>query len=245
MPKVLSDTFDYNGIKIPLEVYAERRRSTHVSMGADAILVRLPSSLSDNRIRAEILKAIEWSKKHFSKKPSLVTKYELVEYPEHFTLDVIGGRIDVHLMATNNKASSGRMVDGNMRLYISQSLVGRDRNRTIQTLISRVLARDKMSLFSSRVDAINDKYFNERIGKVRLKNNRSNWGSCSSKRNLNFSTRILLAPVDVIDYVIIHELSHLIEMNHSHRFWKIVATADPTYKKKEKWLKKHGHLCDF
>jgi len=69
--------------------------------------------------------------------------------------------------------------------------------------------------------------------------------SCSSKSNINLSTRLLFAPSDVIDYVIVHELTHLIEMNHSQKFWNLVKSVMPNYKQKEKWLKEYGKLCDF
>jgi predicted metal-dependent hydrolase len=65
-------------------------------------------------------------------------------------------------------------------------------------------------------------YFQKPIKSVNLKYNLSNWGSCSTKGNINLSTRLLFAPDDVIDYVIIHELAHLLEMNHSPHFWAIV-----------------------
>jgi predicted metal-dependent hydrolase len=80
---------------------------------------------------------------------------------------------------------------------------------------------------------------------VRLKYLHSRWGSCSSSSNINLSTRLLFAPEGVIDYVIIHELAHLQELNHSPRFWRLVAEAMPDYQLKEKWLKDNGHLCDF
>ena len=57
--------------------------------------------------------------------------------------------------------------------------------------------------------------------------------------------RLLFAPPEVVDYVIIHELAHLIELNHSHRFWAEVARAMPNYEEQEAWLKKYGAACDF
>jgi len=85
----------------------------------------------------------------------------------------------------------------------------------------------------------------EEINKISIKYNHSNWGSCSSKRNLNFSSKLLFAPDDVIDYVIIHELAHLKEANHSPKFWAIVAKAMPSYKEKKKWLSVNGKNLDF
>lgn len=73
-----------------------------------------------------------------------------------------------------------------------------------------------------------------------IKDQKTRWGSCSSKGNLNFSWRLILAPKDVLDYVVIHELAHLKEMNHSKRFWMIVERFCPWYKRAEKWLKENG-----
>lgn len=62
--------------------------------------------------------------------------------------------------------------------------------------------------------------------KVSIKKQRSRWASCSKKRNLNFNLLLAAAPVEVIDYVIVHELAHTVELNHSKRFWKVVQDAD-------------------
>ena len=63
--------------------------------------------------------------------------------------------------------------------------------------------------------------------------------------NINISTRLLFAPDDVLEYVCIHELAHLIEHNHSQRFWMLVAQAMPDYTAKETWLKEKGDACRF
>jgi len=97
----------------------------------------------------------------------------------------------------------------------------------------------------SRIHAINKRFFNVRINSVRMKYNKTNWGSRSARNNINISTRLLFAPKDVQDYVFVHELAHFIEMNHSSRFWDIVRKIVPDYKEKEKWLKMHGSSCDF
>jgi predicted metal-dependent hydrolase len=75
---------------------------------------------------------------------------------------------------------------------------------------------------------------------IRITSARTRWGSCSSKKNLSFSYRLMQVPHDVIDYVIIHELAHLKHMNHSTQFWNHVEGMMTDYKEKEKWLKKHG-----
>ena len=78
-------------------------------------------------------------------------------------------------------------------------------------------------------------------GRITIRNQRTRWGSCSSKGNLNFNCLLMLTPLEVIDYVVVHELCHRKEMNHSQRFWNEVARVLPGYAEQEKWLKNHGN----
>ncbi len=79
----------------------------------------------------------------------------------------------------------------------------------------------------------------EPFGTVRIKEQKSCYGSCSSKRNLNFNWKCVLAPLEVLDYIVIHELCHLKELNHSRRFWSEVEKIMPDYKLHKQWLKEH------
>ena len=77
-------------------------------------------------------------------------------------------------------------------------------------------------------------------GRVTIRNQKTRWGSCSSKGNLNFNCLLMLTPRDVQDYVIVHELSHRKEMNHSPKFWAVVEEVLPDYKKRRNWLRENG-----
>lgn len=79
------------------------------------------------------------------------------------------------------------------------------------------------------------------IAHVGIRTQRTRWGSCSAKGNLSLNALLMLAPESVRDYVVVHELCHLREMNHSPRFWALVAKVLPNYKSAEAWLKKNGH----
>ena len=87
-------------------------------------------------------------------------------------------------------------------------------------------------------------YFAKQIGvtygKITIRNQKTRWGSCSSKGNLNFNCLLMLTPPEVIDYVVVHELCHRKEMNHSGAFWAEVEKVLPDYKEQVKWLKENG-----
>ena len=76
-------------------------------------------------------------------------------------------------------------------------------------------------------------------GRLTIRGAKTRWGSCSRKSNLNFNWKLMMAPEPVIDYVIIHELAHLKEMNHSKKFWELVAEHCPQWRKHKRWLKEH------
>ncbi len=77
-------------------------------------------------------------------------------------------------------------------------------------------------------------------GRITIRNQKSRWGSCSAKGNLNFNCLLVKVPEDVRDYVIVHELCHRIEMNHSKKYWKLVESVLPDYRERRKWLKEKG-----
>ena len=87
-------------------------------------------------------------------------------------------------------------------------------------------------------------YFAPLVGvsysKITIRKQRSRWGSCSGKGNLNFNCLLMLTPPEVVDYVVVHELCHRKEMNHSAAFWKEVERVLPNYRERKVWLRKNG-----
>ncbi|HVN67745.1 MAG TPA: M48 family metallopeptidase [Candidatus Sulfotelmatobacter sp.] len=79
---------------------------------------------------------------------------------------------------------------------------------------------------------------------IRISNARRRWGSCGINGTLHFSWRLARAPLPVIDYVVVHELAHLAERNHSRRFWAKVAAVLPDFRRQRRWLRKNGHLLN-
>lgn len=77
-------------------------------------------------------------------------------------------------------------------------------------------------------------------GRITIRTQKTRWGSCTSEGNLNFNCLLMMAPPEVLDYIVVHELSHRVEMNHSAKFWAQVEKVLPEYREAQKWLKENG-----
>ena len=109
-------------------------------------------------------------------------------------------------------------------------LSAKDRSRYIE------IARDiftRKTEYYARIMGIS-------YGRISIREQKTRWGSCSSKGNLNFNWRLILAPEEVLDYVVVHELAHRREMNHSKAFYAIVESVLPDYRAARKWLRDKG-----
>ena len=234
-----------NGVKYPLDIWVERRRDIRFSIARKSINLRVPYSISQKELNEQINNTIKWVSKIFEEKPELKDRFSIKAFNNGDIIHVGKRTYTLHIDHIDKLNHSAKINGSDIYIKLSENTTSENHHKAAKKLISRLVAYDFLPEIAKRVDFFNDQYFQEEINKISIKYNHSNWGSCSSKRNLNFSSRLLFAPDDVIDYVIIHELSHLKEANHSSKFWAIVAKVMPSYKEKEAWLKKFGKGLDF
>ena len=127
-----------------------------------------------------------------------------------------------------------RGIDANNRTAASEPVNDQYTSEEIASIL--INAKEKLPRLVSRYA----KEMGVSYEKVFVKAQKTRWGSCSSKGNINLNCLLMNAPAYVRKYVIVHELAHRKEMNHSERFWKVVADEIPEYQKAVKWLKKNG-----
>jgi len=238
-------TLELDDLLIPLKIIKERRGNVRVSIGKNHVILRMPNYYFGDQIRVQIEWAKNWLRKQIHSDETLRTKFLGKDFltGDHYRIN--GKNYYLKISSGKRKTNSGKLSNGLVDIKLNEELNSYQRADVIQKLMSRIVGQDNLRYVRDRIHELNDQYFQQDIKSVRLKNNSSNWGSCSSSGNLNISTRTLFAPTEVQDYVFVHELAHLIELNHSDRYWKIVKNVMPDYKQKEKWLKENHHLCDF
>jgi len=245
MAKHLDTTIKIEDHPFPLRVHVERRANVRIAIGKKHINLRLPTGLSAKQIDGYMDWAEEWIEKQYYADDTLKSRFIPKSYTSGDTLELLGREYTIYIQYEDRKSHGGKIEGTDIFLKLSRLDKDINRQRAIKQLLSRLVSHSFLPFIKKRVFELNDRYFQKPITDVKMKYNSSNWGSCSSKGNVNLSSRLLFAPLDVIDYVIVHELAHLIEMNHSNRFWSIVANIMPNYKEKEKWLKVNSSKCDF
>jgi len=246
MAKAQLAIFEFDGYRIPVKVYKEWRGSVRYSLAKKNAILRVPKMMLAPTVKVELAKLEDWIKKHIAKDPTVAQRFKSKSYNTGDTLIVKDRIFSINIFEEARKTNTARIKRGDIiDVRLSDNLDQYQKSEATQKLLISVLGKFYKPYVVSRVKYYNDHFFHERIESVKLKNNQSNWGSCSSKKNINLSSRLILAPEDILDYVIVHELSHLKEMNHSPKFWKIVKNVMPDYEEKELWLKKHGHSLIF
>lgn len=205
----------------------------------------MPLGANGEEIQEQLAELQKELQKQFLKKPDWRESFVHKTYQTGDVLEVGKRRYVLDLSIEERGSHTGKLIGDTIHLQLSNKSAPAHQTRAIKTLLSRVVAGDFYPEIRRRVLDMNDRTFRQHIKSINLKYNHSNWGSCSARNNVNLSTRLLFAPEDVQDYVMLHELAHLVELNHSDRFWSLVERYMPDYEEKERWLKVNRAKCDF
>ena len=237
---------EVGGKRIPLKIIYERRPNIRAAIGKKEVILRIPSNPFANiSVPQEIAKVKTWLLEVDQRKDGALDRLAVKAYVDGQNLKVGDRYYQLSIELEDRQTHAARLRGERIELKIARQDQGLNLQQNIKTLLSRVIANEQLPIITRRVFEINDRYFQKPIKSVKLRYNHSRWGSCSTSGNINLSTRLLFAPQVVIDYVIVHELAHLVEMNHSPKFWNVVAKVMPDYKQMEHWLRENSYLCDF
>lgn len=222
-----------------IEVIRSKRKTCEIKINTDgSVTIKAPNRYSNENIQTILDQKRQW----ILKKIELMKKNALVQPPLCFEL---GGHIPIwnemyEIRLTERGPSS---VDHFQKLL----LIRASKCSSSESIKSEVikLTRPLLSIYlEARIDMF-AKEMQVHPNQVKVKLMKSRWGSCSSKGNLNFSLNLIFMPKVIVDSVIIHELAHLRELNHSSRFWHIVEHFNPQYEDHKKWLKTNAINLNF
>jgi predicted metal-dependent hydrolase len=215
---------------------SSKRRKLSISVERDRkVVVHAPQDLSDEKIREVVESRRQW----IYEKIGHPQKYRDLPHPPG--KELVSGESALYLgrqyrIEVVEKGLPG--VHFAQRLLISVTPMQKKEGVLREWYISK--AKEKI------IPQV--KHYARQLGVninvIRIVDNRFRWGSCTINDNINFNWRLIKAPMFVIDYVIVHELAHLMESNHTPAFWDIVRAQAPTMDKAKAWLKEHGQLLE-
>lgn len=218
-------------------VVSKRRKNVGIKVASEKeIVIYSPYKISNKQAEAIISSNIRQIEKLIAKLlerkgPSIL---------ERGWLYILGEKVPITIIEKKEEGISLKY-DGK-KVYLSMNpKYNQDAVRELIKKWYKKIAKEYLTKLTIEMG----KKYNFNINSIRIKDVKTRWGSCSSKRNINLSYKLIMTPKEVIEYVIVHELCHLKEMNHSDRFWREVSNIIPNYKVQLEHLKKFGHNYDI
>ncbi|HHX18710.1 MAG TPA: M48 family metallopeptidase [Clostridium sp.] len=229
--------------KIEYKLVRSNRKTVSIQLLEDGdVKVSAPFSVTKTQIDEIIKGKLSWilkkqeELKRIYKEKNVDRKFEDGE-----KICYLGEEYSLKIIKTKEVSQSKVVIDNdNMVIYINEKFIDKDDKENIRNIIKKWLVERFRDVAADRI-----KKYSFLIGvnptKITIREQKTRWGSCSSKGSINLNWKLVMAPMKVVEYVIVHELCHMIEMNHSKDYWNIVSSIMPHYKNHRKWLKENGH----
>lgn len=232
---------NYNSTTIEYDIIRSNRKTISISiLPAKKVIVRAPSGLSDNIIGYMVEKKADWIYKKIAYMPDYKTDKSQKNCENGDKLFYRGIKYQLHIVKDNRIKDYKIELDNNkLTIFINSNI-----QKSIPQILVSWYKQKAKELVNERITYYKH-FFNKKINKITIKNQKRRWGSCSSLGNLNFNFRIAMLPDTMLDYIIVHEMCHLIYLNHSKDFWRSVEAILPDYKAREQWIKLNTAMYDF
>jgi predicted metal-dependent hydrolase len=227
--QALHESLKHEGQSIAYTIKpSARARRARVVVSANGVELIVPARADLAAARAFLRSQADWVLQHIAKRDAIATKQ--TPLPVNTVL-WRGVAVQVRLTLADRTAVIRQVGDA---LLID----ARDATAA-QHALTRWLQRQSSAAITEAVNASAAR-MGVRPERITLRDQQSRWGSCSARKTVSFNWRLIHAPAGVLDYVVVHELAHLVEFNHSKRFWALVETHCPDYRTHAAWLKRDG-----
>lgn len=211
------------------QIIRSKRRTLAIQITNDgSVVVRAPNRTTNTAIREFVEKHEAWIERKQAEARSLISALPTQFLPGE-TFLFLGKSYLLEIVKGQKQAL---ILDGTFKM--SESVSGRS-----ELVFERWYREQARKILQERVDWYANKHGLPYQG-MKITSAKTRWGSCSSNRSLNFSWRLILAPLEQVDYVVVHELVHTVHHNHSRRFWNKVAAIMQNYEEHKKWFRQHG-----
>ena len=221
----------------PVEIIrTERSKSASIEVEDDTVKVTVPKQLSDARITNLIRNRTTWIRQKLKIQTEII-RPKSKEYVSGETFTYLGR--NYRLKCVSDSVEDAKLKNGYLTVNVEKGVSGSDFERSVKTSLEKWYQGHALSKLEEKT-----KRYASIIGvtpkSVDLKDYKARWGSCSSSGDVTYNWRIIIAPHHIVDYIVVHELCHLLEHNHGPKYWKHVEHVIPNYKDCRQWLKVNG-----
>lgn len=214
-------------------IRSPRRKTVDIVIKPDnTITVRAPERLSDRSIHEIVEQKSAWIREKMANNLQQNESVQPKSYRNGEEFLFLGKRYILEKVAGGSGVA---LVDGTLCVGIPRDSCECERSPVVTPLHSWYRGQ-ALHLIAERI-LFWRKRMNVSPRDVKVKKLKSRWGSCSQKGNVNFNWLLVLAPMEIVDYVVVHELCHLLHPNHSPAFWELVESMVPDYRERRKWLR--------
>jgi hypothetical protein len=210
------------------------------------LIVRSPKNTAETKIEEVLKKKTNWILSKLKEMDKIKPAPKEKEFMTGEKLPYLGRRYRLEVNPAEISKVEVKLYQGKFIIDYPVGLKDKkeQRREEIRTHLIKWYREHAKEKINERVDKYKVKLDVE-PNNVVVKKQKKRWGSCSSKDNLNFNWEIIMAPMSIVDYLVAHELTHLIHDNHSRDFWATVAAIIPDIKEKKEWLKVNGRRLEF
>ncbi len=214
-------------------VKRSKRRSLGLYVRNNIVEVRAPHFVDNHTIQQWVQSKSDWIQERLQEQEQ--QHEERPQIRQGGSLLFMGQKRDIVIAAGQNQ-----VIESDQQIIIYSSDVNDQAKH--QTILEKWLKQEAQHYINERcLELANIMQIQDEINGIKYRKTKSKWGHCTSDGILQFNWLIIMAPVEVIDYLLIHELSHLTFMNHSKEFWQRVKCFSPQYKEHKAWLHHQGH----
>jgi predicted metal-dependent hydrolase len=230
-------------MKINYKIIRSKRKTMGIIIDPDkGVIIRSPQNVSEEKIEEVVKKKSSWLLQKLDKVDEIKPAPAPLEYMSGEKLMYLGRRYRLKVKKYDKKKVKVKFYQG--KFIVKEPADLDNRKEAIRDKVIAWYRQRADQKIEERVKKYKDKIGVE-PNKVRVKKQKKRWGSCSSKGNLNFNWKLIMAPMSIVDYIVVHELVHFKHSNHSREFWQTVAAVIDDYEQRQEWLRVNGRKLDI
>lgn len=209
------------------------------------VLIRVPQGISNRKIKEVVFKKSNWILAKLEEMSKIMPPPDPLKFVTGEKVLYLGKYYELRIQSNYDKKRV--IIEFNkiyFNIFVKKYIEEGERRSHIKDSLIRWYRKQAGIKINNSIKKY-IKYIGKEPENVRIKKQKRIWGSCSSRGNLNFNWKLIMAPLPVIDYIVVHELAHLIHPDHSRNFWNLVEKIIPDYKERQEWLKINGLLLNI